>query len=737
MQLAKVKRASEKELQALMTQFAEGRTGDACSTAKAMTKRYPSDGVVWKALGTALAMEGRLEEAIVPLRRADVLAPGDQETMLNLANAQCALGDTKASIETCSRLLKQNPNLARAHFVLGNSYRAEGSLDEAATCYCNTIVIQPAAISALNNLGVTLFDLGRTEEAVACYRRALELDKNATETYLNLAVALSALGQREDAFEAAACAIRRDDTADTRGIYCTCIKRLPVARFDDEARARFVRAFHEGWDRPNELAPTAIRLLKGAKTIRDCLEHEPGTWTTTDWGSGGSLAAVFSDPLFVALLTSTPICDIELERLLTHARSAMLDLAVNVRRDDRVSDLVLNAGMALASQCFINEYIYPYGEDEVRKIDDLRGRLETTSSGSSEASSVWLMAFAAYHPLESLPLAFTDREWDETARRTIEQQVIHPRRERQLEASIPRVTPIDSDVSVRVRQQYEANPYPRWLVQPSRTPHSLGDYLHTRFPLTYNKDLLEKSDKPIDILIAGCGTGEQAIDAARRIKGAHVLAIDLSLTSLSYAQRKTDELGIACIEYAQADLMKLGAIERAFDLIECVGVLHHLADPWTGWNVLLALLRHGGVMRLGFYSQVARRDIVTQQLTCSSDSIRSADEIRRFRQEFIAAKGNSLQDFGRLSDFFTTSSCRDLFFHVQEHRVSLSELAEFLSKNDLTFLGFDVDRDVLHAYRQRFPNDRTCTDLSRWQIFEHENPNTFVGMYQFWVQKSH
>ncbi len=43
----------------------------------------------------------------------------------------------------------------------------------------------------------------------------------------------------------------------------------------------------------------------------------------------------------------------------------------------------------------------------------------------------------------------------------------------------------------------------------------------------------------VDVLIAGCGTGQHAIETAQRFSGARVLAIDLSLTSLAYAKRKT------------------------------------------------------------------------------------------------------------------------------------------------------------------------------------------------------
>jgi hypothetical protein len=36
----------------------------------------------------------------------------------------------------------------------------------------------------------------------------------------------------------------------------------------------------------------------------------------------------------------------------------------------------------------------------------------------------------------------------------------------------------------------------------------------------------------------------------------------------------------------------------------------------------------------------------------------------------------------------------------------------------------------------RFPDDRVATNLAQWQLFENEYPDTFVGMYQFWVQKA-
>ena len=130
-----------------------------------------------------------------------------------------------------------------------------------------------------------------------------------------------------------------------------------------------------------------------------------------------------------------------------------------------------------------------------------------------------------------------------------------------------------------------------------------------------------------DVLIAGCGTGLSTIEFARHARAARVLAIDLSLASLSYAKRMAQSFGIANIEFGQADIMSLGSIGRQFDFIDASGVLHHLADPWEGWRVLLSLLRPGGDMQVGLYSELARRNVVAARALIAATRL-SADPAR-------------------------------------------------------------------------------------------------------------
>ena len=99
------------------------------------------------------------------------------------------------------------------------------------------------------------------------------------------------------------------------------------------------------------------------------------------------------------------------------------------------------------------------------------------------------------------------------------------------------------------------------------------------------------------------------------------------------------------------------------------------------------------------------------------------------------APGTPQRIIAGTSDFFSTSECRDLLFHVQEHNLSLPQIADFIGANALTFLGFEGCATGYQRYAQLFPDDPAMADLARWARIESENPRLFFNMYQFWIQK--
>jgi SAM-dependent methyltransferase len=217
-----------------------------------------------------------------------------------------------------------------------------------------------------------------------------------------------------------------------------------------------------------------------------------------------------------------------------------------------------------------------------------------------------------------------------------------------------------------------------------------------------------------------------------------VLAVDLSLTSLSYALRCSRALGLERIEYAQADILELGRLQRRFDIIESVGVLHHLNDPIAGWRVLVDLLKPGGVMLIGLYSELARRSIVAARALIAERGFDATiDGIRRARHAILdAMEDRVVRRLRTNTDFYSISGCRDLLFHVQEHRFTVPQIVAALETLGLDFVRFEaLDRAAAAKYRARFPSDPEMRTLANWDAFEQDNPDTFPNMYQFWLRK--
>ena len=101
-----------------------------------------------------------------------------------------------------------------------------------------------------------------------------------------------------------------------------------------------------------------------------------------------------------------------------------------------------------------------------------------------------------------------------------------------------------------------------------------------------------------------------------------------------------------------------------------------------------------------------------------------------------AKDGNRMMaEICNMKDFFSLSECRDLLFHVQEHRFMLPQIEAALKALDLKFLGFEMrDQSTLRKFRKSHPSRRALTSLDLWHEFELKNPNTFRSMYQFWCK---
>jgi SAM-dependent methyltransferase/tetratricopeptide (TPR) repeat protein len=577
-------------------------------------------------------------------------------------------------------------------FAAAERHYADGRTGQAQALCRQILEREPDHARSANLLGIISHAAGRHNAAVKLLRKAVALDGHDPTYHFNLARAHEALGAW------------------------------------DSATAHFTQAIVLGLD-------NVETEIKGSPAVAACLRRLSEAWprrlTLAELFGPAGVAAVARDPLLASALRSRPLCDSGLERLLTAVRFALLR-SVTETAEPGVDDRTLGFFCGLAQQCFLNEYVFAVGDEETAQARRLHDALVAKVTAGAEISQLSLAALAAYFPLHATPIALPllDRSWPDAVTSLLALQIREPLEEAQDRASIPAVTAIDDAVSLEVRQQYEENPYPRWNAA-STVPGTIEDYFRRRLPSASFRSLGKTA---LDILVAGCGTGSHSVETGQRYPESRVLAIDLSVPSLAYARRKTRELGLSNIEYAQGDILKLGSLGRSFDLIESVGVLHHLADPLAGWRVLLSLLRPGGLMLIGLYSELARRQVTAARTFIAEKGYRpTVQDIRACRQELLVRGQAPGLGF---ADFFTVSGCRDLLFNVMEHRLSIPEIKAFLDQHGLAFLGFDVRSQIREQFQRRFPDPAAATDLDRWHEFEVGHPRTFAGMYMFWVQRT-
>ena len=567
------------------------------------------------------------------------------------------------------------------------------------------INIKPDFAEAHHNLGNALKELGQLDEAFTCHRRAVALNPQGDEFWGGLA----------ESFEA-----------------------ISFTSVDDELLQDLLHLLETPTVRPSQVIRPLINALLCYPEFSQLLElvssEKPGIGIAY-----GDMAEQLSEtPLFLRIMQLCPISDLKIEWMLTFLRQAMLQETMAGNTDEKS----LPFSSALALHCFVNEYIFQETKEETASVEQLAQQIATLVEKGQDVPPPFIATLGAYRPLYNFVWGqeLCEREWPDNIKEVIARQVSEPREERLLRSQISSLTPIRDVVSQSVREQYEENPYPRWIKTGlADKGRAIGAVLQ-RAPLRLDLGDHESPGSP-EILVAGCGTGQHALFTASRYSNARVLAVDLSLSSLSYALRQTNELGISNIEYAQADIMELGTLGRQFDLIECVGVLHHLGDPLAGWRILVDLLRPGGIMMIGLYSETAHQHIIGgRSLIAERGYTTSPEDIRRCRQDFIskAKHGNrTMVDICNSPDFFSLSECRDLLFHVQEYRFSIPQIEEALEVLKLSFLGFNLrNQEALLKFRKSYPGKHALTLLPQWQKFEPENPGTFGAMYQFYCKKT-
>ncbi len=443
---------------------------------------------------------------------------------------------------------------------------------------------------------------------------------------------------------------------------------------------------------------------------------------------------VLKSDLLLAALHAGVVMDPGLERLLTALRRALLLEVAPERFEDRS---LYAFALALLAQGWNNDHAWAETGSESEALDRIAIDEPALLAGDIDAARS-LLLLGLYRPLDRL-LACEDAQSCAHMRPKPLRDLVGPRLARRREekraaAAIPRLAPLADATSRRVARQYEASPYPRWQSL-HVSPAGAMKAMLTRF---IEPARLAFMDGAFDVLIAGAGTGKQALQSAFAYgPGARLLATDLSAASLGYARCAAERYGVSNVEFMVADILDLGRLDRQFDIIECVGVLHHMADPWAGWRTLLACLKPGGLMYVGLYSALSRANIRALRAEPDYPGPDCDDRAARAWRAGLLGQpaGSPGAELTTSRDFYTLHEFRDLALHASEQHVTLDEVGRFLDENGLAFRGFTLDPVILNAFAAAHPGSQWPGTLAEWQEFERARPHTFDAMYRFWCER--
>jgi SAM-dependent methyltransferase len=447
---------------------------------------------------------------------------------------------------------------------------------------------------------------------------------------------------------------------------------------------------------------------------------------------------VLKDDLLLIALEKGINKDPALEPMLRGLRRALL---LDVP-PERFEDKALTAfAIALARQAANNGHVWASDAAEEQAAGALSIDLAALAAGEFEPSRRLLLR-SLYQPIEDAAAGLAPEAIAQLRPKALRdfasERIAERKSETEIAASLEQLGSIEDPTSAKVAGQYEKAPYPRWtsVIIPAK-----GAVRQALTPFV-GADKLAFFDAPFDVLIAGCGTGRQALQTAAGFgDNARVLAVDLSRASLAYAKRMAARHGIGNVAFARADILKLPALKRRFKVIESIGVLHHMADPEKGLRALVECLEPGGLLYLGLYSRLSRRAIAALREESGypgpdcSDAEARGYRLALMRREELKPEAPGM-GFVASRDFYSLNEFRDLVLHQSEMQVTLPQIAEMLQRNGLAFRGFTHELVVRNAFAARYPDNKWPGRLEDWHSFEEQNPRIFDAMYRFWCEKA-
>ena len=672
----------------------------------------------------------QLEIAEIIIEEAIQLKP-------SLPNGHCIRGlilkgldkydESRLSLEKAIELDK---NYFDAYINLGLLNKDSNKYNEAEEYYLKALEINNKSAIAHLNLGACYKEKQDLDKAILHTKMAIEIDNKLENCYLNLATIYNQIGDYKKSLSLTKKELLLHKHSElSYQLIGELIKKGEILNTSEKDNRELLKNLLNRKDISHRELFGNINSLISKEILEELSILESKLYENNEFN------ILIKDKELVKALSLLIFCSPLWEKVLGNIRKNIL---LNYSDKDKISNSIFNFIIGLGSQCFLNEYVYYISTEEKDKLKELKKIINNNKNQDYK-----LAIISCYQSLSSINDEIINLNTyipnKKELNNLLNLQFKELNAEKKISKGIKKIGNIKDSTSKEVKKQYELNPYPRWRYNSYAKENKLNflSVINSEIsPNTIKPNSVQLTNKKINILIAGCGTGIQIIEASR-YSNCEITAIDLSNSSISYAKRKVDEYGLKNINFIEMDLLELTSLNKRFDLIECSGVLHHMNEPSKGLSNLFDVLEPEGFLKLGLYSKYAREEILkARKLIKEKDIKPNIDGIRNFRNDLLNGEIKEVNEISNWSDFYSTSMCRDLCFHTHENCYTLIEIKNMLKVSNLEFLGFTLSKEIRDKYQIDNKDKDSLKNLELWDKFEKLNPNSFREMYQFWSRKS-
>lgn len=155
----------------------------------------------------------------------------------------------------------------------------------------------------------------------------------------------------------------------------------------------------------------------------------------------------------------------------------------------------------------------------------------------------------------------------------------------------------EDDITKKVKEMYLKYPYP----SPSRETAETNELLNL---LRIFEIESKKKFENLKILDAGSGTGHRIINVAKYFNKSKFIGADISNNSLAIANELKNKNNVLNIDFVQKNILTDISELGKYNVILCMGVLHHLSNPQKGLEILSKMLEKDGIIFLYLYGSL-------------------------------------------------------------------------------------------------------------------------------------